>query len=59
MPNPKRRHSKARRDRRRSHDSLRAANAIKCENCGEMRLSHRVCDNCGHYRQREVVAPAQ
>ena len=34
MPNPKRRHSRARRDRRRTHDSLDVMSASTCPNCG-------------------------
>jgi large subunit ribosomal protein L32 len=28
---------------------------VPCTNCGEMRLPHHVCPNCGHYKGREVV----
>ena len=55
-PLPKRKHSKGRRDRRRAHDALSAMNLTQCSNCGEMRLPHRVCPNCGFYQGREVVA---
>lgn len=54
-PLPKRKLSKGRRDRRRAHDALQAANIVQCSNCGEMRLSHTVCSNCGHYQGREVI----
>jgi large subunit ribosomal protein L32 len=54
-PLPKRKHSKGRRDRRRAHDSLQARNLVQCSNCGEMRLPHRVCPNCGFYQGREVI----
>ena len=43
MPNPKRRHSKARRDRRRTHDSLEVMSASTCPNCQTPKLPHRVC----------------
>lgn len=56
MPNPKRRHSKARRDRRRSHDALSNPPAATCSQCGEVKLPHRACPHCGYYRGREVVA---
>lgn len=55
-PQPKRKHSKGRRDRRRSQDALVALNLVQCSNCGEMRLPHTVCSNCGHYQGREVIA---
>ncbi len=55
VPQPKRKISKARRDRRRSHDSLEAMNLVQCSNCGEMRLPHTVCPKCGHYQGREVI----
>lgn len=55
MAVPKQRTSKSRRDRRRAHDALKAKSLVQCNNCGEMRLPHRVCPNCGHYKGREVV----
>ncbi len=55
MPNPKRRHSRARRDKRRAHDSLTPPALSKCPNCDEDRLPHRVCPSCGQYKGREVI----
>ena len=55
MPNPKRRHSKARRDRRRAHDALAIPPMSECPNCHEQKLPHRVCLHCGHYKGREVI----
>ncbi|MCW5873737.1 MAG: 50S ribosomal protein L32 [Anaerolineales bacterium] len=54
-PLPKRKTSKGRRDRRRAHDALQARNTVTCSNCGQMRLPHQVCANCGYYKGREVV----
>ena len=55
MPNPKRRHSKARRNRRRAHDALSRPAMSVCPNCGETKVPHRACPSCGEYRGREVV----
>jgi large subunit ribosomal protein L32 len=54
-PLPKRKPSKRRKGNRRAHDALSAANLLPCPNCGEMRLPHRVCPNCGHYQGKEIV----
>ena len=54
-PLPKRKTSKGRRDRRRAHDALTARNTVVCSNCGQMRLPHTVCPNCGFYKGREEV----
>ena len=54
-PQPKRKVSPGRRDRRRAHDALKSPNLITCSNCGEMRLPHTVCPNCGFYKGREVI----
>ena len=54
-PLPKQRVSRTRRDRRRTHHALKTKNLGQCSNCGEMRLPHRVCPNCGYYKGREVV----
>ena len=55
MAAPKRRHSKARRDKRRAHDALTRVGTSTCDTCGETKLPHRACAACGHYRGREVI----
>jgi large subunit ribosomal protein L32 len=55
VPQPKRKLSKGRRDRRRAHDALVAVSLVACSNCGEMRLPHTVCPSCGYYQGREVL----
>ncbi|HEX9799346.1 MAG TPA: 50S ribosomal protein L32 [Thermoanaerobaculia bacterium] len=55
MPNPKKRHSKSRRDKRRAHDALSVPATSLCPNCGERKQPHRACPSCGSYRGREVV----
>lgn len=56
MAVPKRKTSKARRDKRRSsHWKLDVPNLIKCPECGALKLSHRVCRACGKYDGREVI----
>ncbi len=53
---PKRKTSKARRDKRRSSVwKLEAPALSRCEKCGEYKLIHRVCGSCGYYRNREVI----
>lgn len=56
VPQPKRKLSKGRRDRRRAQDALVTTSMVQCSNCGEMRLAHSVCEKCGHYRGKEVIA---
>lgn len=55
VPQPKRKLSKGRRDRRRAHDALIVANLVPCPNCGEMRRPHMICPKCGYYQGREVI----
>lgn len=56
MAVPKRKVSKARRDKRRSsHWKLEVPGLVKCE-CGAYRLPHRACKACGKYNGREVIA---
>ena len=55
MAQPKRRHSKARRDKRRANDALRMPALSRCTNCQEPKLPHRICPSCGHYKGREIL----
>jgi large subunit ribosomal protein L32 len=47
--------SKSRRNNRRSHHALGAANPNECSNCGEEKRPHHICAACGHYDDNEVV----
>ncbi len=56
MAVPKRKSSKARRDKRRaSNIKMVSPNIIKCPQCHEPKLPHRVCKKCGFYHDKEVV----
>jgi large subunit ribosomal protein L32 len=55
MPVPKRRTSKSKKNKRRSHDALTAPQVIACPKCGEAIMPHRACRSCGHYRGRPVL----
>ena len=52
----KRRTSKTRKNKRRSHMRLSMPGMVECPNCGEAKLAHRVCKECGSYKGEEVVA---
>ena len=54
-PLPKRKVSRTRRDKRRSHDSLSSQHLVVCESCGEYHLAHRVCPKCGSYNGETVM----
>lgn len=55
MPVPKQKHTKSRRNQRRSHLALKPRNFSVCLKCGKSVFSHHACPNCGYYRGREVI----
>ncbi|OGW85126.1 MAG: 50S ribosomal protein L32 [Omnitrophica bacterium RIFCSPLOWO2_01_FULL_45_10] len=56
MPNPKRKNSKARRDKRRGANSkVFAINLSVCPQCNKPRLPHRVCPHCGYYNGKPII----
>ncbi len=56
MALPKRRQSKARGRKRRSHYKSSPVNYSDCPQCGSTKLPHRACPNCGYYRGRPVIS---
>jgi large subunit ribosomal protein L32 len=55
MALPKHKTSKSRRDKRRTHKKLTAPNVSVCPKCGEAKLPHHACPNCGSYKGRTVI----
>lgn len=54
---PKRKISKARKNKRRSQVWKLSAPALSyCTNCGELKAPHKVCNVCGYYKGREIIA---
>lgn len=52
---PKRRTSRSRKNKRRSHHALAPPSAAPCPECGAPRQPHRACAACGQYKGRRVV----
>ncbi len=56
MAVPKSKISKARRNKRRSTVwKLSAPALMRCPQCGDFKVPHKVCGSCGYYNGREVV----
>jgi large subunit ribosomal protein L32 len=53
---PKRKVSRSKRDKRRTHDRLKAVNVVECSRCHSKKISHRVCPNCGYYHGEEIIS---
>ncbi len=54
MAVPKKKTSKARRDKRRAQHAIAAPRVNECPVCHQPKRPHRVCPNCKTYRGREV-----
>jgi large subunit ribosomal protein L32 len=59
MAVPKRKTSKSKRDKRRTHQKTSAPNLSTCPQCGEATLPHRACPECGYYKDRNVIEPEE
>ena len=55
MALPKRRHSRQRQAKRRTHDRIILASLSACPQCGTMRLPHHICPSCGFYKGKVRV----
>ncbi|MCL6582007.1 MAG: 50S ribosomal protein L32 [bacterium] len=54
MALPKRKISKARRDKRRTHFKLFSPTYTSCPQCQEAKLPHAVCLSCGYYKGQKI-----
>ncbi len=55
MAHPKRKISKQRRDKRRTHYKATLPTLAKCNNCGSTYEYHKVCPECGFYRGKLAI----
>lgn len=55
MAVPKRKVSKQRRNKRRTHYKLEAPVLVACPQCHSLKLPHRVCKECGYYNGKEII----
>ncbi|MFH0854992.1 MAG: 50S ribosomal protein L32 [Candidatus Omnitrophota bacterium] len=55
MALPKRRHSKTRGRKRRTHWKVKAAGLSPCPQCKHPKLAHRACSVCGYYKGKQVI----
>ncbi|MFP4041970.1 MAG: 50S ribosomal protein L32 [Bacteroidales bacterium] len=55
MAHPKRKTSKQRKAKRRTHLKAETPTTVTCSNCGAAHLYHRVCPECGFYRGQMAI----
>lgn len=59
MAVPKHKKSKSKRDKRRTHQKTAAPNVSSCPECGEAKLPHFACPQCGVYKGKSIKAAAE
>jgi large subunit ribosomal protein L32 len=55
MANPRHRHTRSRRDKRRANWKGESPNLTACPECSEPKLPHRVCPSCGSYNKKKIL----
>jgi len=59
MAVPKRKKSKSKRDKRRTHQKLTPPGLSVCPQCGEAVQPHHMCAGCGAYKGKTIMAPEE
>jgi large subunit ribosomal protein L32 len=55
MAHPKRKHSKARTRKKRTHKILRLPALASCPQCKNLKPPYQVCPFCGYYKGNKVL----
>ena len=55
MAHPKRKHSRSRGRKRRTHQTVSSPLLVECKQCKNSKPAHMVCPFCGYYRDKEVI----
>lgn len=56
MPVPKRKVSHSRKRKRSSNKGIKPRSFTKCKNCEEVTMPHQVCQTCGYYKGKKILA---
>jgi large subunit ribosomal protein L32 len=59
MAVPRNRHSNARKNSRRAHHAKSPKHLVECTNCKSRKMPHCICQACGYYGEREVIAKSE
>lgn len=49
--------TRSKRGMRRAHHAIKAPAIATCSQCNAIVRPHRVCKECGHYKNKEILAP--
>lgn len=55
MAEPKKRTNNSKQGMRRMHDKVFSGTIVYCEKCHEPKEMHKVCYNCGTYKNKIVI----
>jgi len=55
MPVPKRKHSKARKNKRSANKGVKVKAVAACQTCQAPLSPHQVCFHCGHYKGTKIL----
>jgi len=55
MSVPKQKHTRGRKNRRRSHHGYEATTVTVCKQCKQPVRPHRACPACGYYQDKQIV----
>jgi large subunit ribosomal protein L32 len=50
------RHTRAHTGNRRSHHALKANALTLCDSCGQPKLPHKICANCGNFKGKKIAS---
>jgi large subunit ribosomal protein L32 len=59
MAVPRNRLSNARKNSKRAHHAKKPKQMAKCSKCNEPKLPHHICQKCGSYGDRVVIAQSE
>ncbi|MDP3988409.1 MAG: 50S ribosomal protein L32 [Candidatus Levybacteria bacterium] len=56
---PKKRHSRQRKGKRRAAIKLKETKGVFCKNCQTLTAPYSVCKKCGYYKGKQILAVKQ